>query len=107
MSGTSFDGVDAALIKTDGEDYIKIISSEFVEYEKKEKILYKSSILKNLNFLTNVINNRHIEVIHLLLKRTGLKLKDIDLIGLHGQTFFHKPQESWSWQYIDSEKFVK
>ena len=37
MSGTSFDGVDAALIKTDGEDYIKIISSEFVEYEKKRK----------------------------------------------------------------------
>ena len=29
MSGTSFDGVDAALIKTDGENYIKFIDAIF------------------------------------------------------------------------------
>ena len=52
MSGTSFDGVDAALIKTDGENYIKFIDSAFLSYSKKEKRLYKSSILKNFSFLT-------------------------------------------------------
>ena len=41
MSGTSFDGVDAALIKTDGENYFKFIDSAFLSYSKKEKRLYK------------------------------------------------------------------
>ena len=32
MSGTSFDGVDAAIIKTDGKYYIKRIETDFVKY---------------------------------------------------------------------------
>ena len=37
MSGTSFDGVDAALIKTDGKNYIKFIDSAFLAYSKKRE----------------------------------------------------------------------
>ena len=37
MSGTSFDGVDAAIIRTDGKDYVKYIDSTFVPYKKKNK----------------------------------------------------------------------
>ena len=107
MSGTSFDGVDAALIKTDGENYIKFIDSAFLSYSKKEKRLYKSSILKNFSFLTKAIDRKHKEVIKILLKKTCIKINSVDLIGLHGQTFFHKPEEKWSWQYINSEKLAK
>lgn len=107
MSGTSFDGVDAALIKTDGENYIKFIGSAFLAYSKKEKHLYKKSILNNINFLTKAIDDKHIEVIKLLLKKTNIKIRSVNLIGLHGQTFFHKPEEKWSWQYINSEKLLK
>ena len=42
MSGTSFDGVDVAMIKTDGEDYIKFIDSAFIPYTKKEKFSFQS-----------------------------------------------------------------
>ncbi len=107
MSGTSFDGVDAALIKTDGENYIKFIDSAFLPYSKKEKKLYKSSILKNFYFLTKAIDKKHIEVIKVLLKKACIKKNSVDLIGLHGQTFSHKPEEKWSWQYINSEKLAK
>ena len=65
MSGTSFDGVDAALIRTDGINHIEVIDSAFLEYDNKEKKLYKSSVLQNLKKITNVIDNRHIEVIHI------------------------------------------
>ena len=47
MSGTSFDGVDAAIIKTDGEHYIKRIETSFIKYSTREKDLYQNSILKN------------------------------------------------------------
>ena len=40
MSGTSFDGVDAALIKTNGRNFIELIDTSYVEYSAKEKSLY-------------------------------------------------------------------
>ena len=58
MSGTSFDGVDAALIKQT-ENYIEFIHSEFLPFSKKEKTLYKISVLKNYNFLTKAIDKIH------------------------------------------------
>ena len=45
MSGTN-DGVDAALIRTDGKNHIEVIDS-FLEYDNEEKKLYKSSVLQN------------------------------------------------------------
>ena len=39
MSGTSFDGVDAAIIKTDGQYFIKTIESIFIKYSNAEKSL--------------------------------------------------------------------
>ena len=107
MSGTSFDGVDAALIKTDGKDHIEYLNSEFLPFSKKEKTLYKVSILKNYNFLTKAIDKKHIEVIKKLLTKTNIKNSHIDLIGLHGQTLFHKPEQKWSWQYINAKKITR
>ena len=40
MSGTSFDGVDVALIKTDGNNLIENINSHCIKYTKYEKELY-------------------------------------------------------------------
>ena len=107
MSGTSFDGVDAAIIRTDGKDYVKYIDSTFVPYKKKIRELFNISILKNYKILTKSINTSHINAINFLLNKNNLKISDIDVIGLHGQTFAHKPEESWSWQYINVEKFIK
>ncbi len=99
MSGTSFDGVDAALIKTDGYNYIKYIKSSFVEYTNTEKDLYFDSVVKNYKKVTDIINCKHIIAIRKLLEGFS---KKIHVIGLHGQTFFHKPREAWTWQYINS-----
>ena len=104
MSGTSFDGVDAALIKTNGRNFIELIDTSYVEYSPLEKSLYNSSIIKNYKKITDIINNKHISAIKILLTNNS---NDIDVIGLHGQTFYHKPNESWTWQYINSELIAK
>ena len=104
MSGTSFDGVDAAIIKTDGKDYIKRIETDFVKYSSSEKALYQSSILKNYKIITKAIDNKHKKVIKKILKKFA---KKVDIIGLHGQTFFHNPNSGWTWQYINSKKIMR
>ena len=107
MSGTSFDGVDAAIIKTDGKQKIEFVDSIFIPYLKKERKLYECSLIKNYIKILDFINNKHIKAIKSLLKKAKLKYENIDIIGLHGQTIRHKPEERWSWQEINSKKFVK
>ena len=103
MSGTSFDGVDAAIIKTDGQHYIKRIETSFIKYSNSEKALYQNSILKNYKKITSIIDNKHKLVIEKIIKKFG---KKVDIIGLHGQTFFHSPALRWTWQYINSKKIM-
>ncbi len=107
MSGTSFDGVDAAIIRTDGKNYIKFINATYIPYTKKERSLYETSIFKNYHYITNFINNKHLKAIKTLLTKTKFNYDNVDVIGLHGQTIKHKPEEKWSWQNIDAVKFVK
>ena len=59
MSGTSFDGVDAAIIETDGKYFIKKVETSFIEYNKKEREIYHDSILKNYSktYLLNASKN--------------------------------------------------
>ena len=104
MSGTSFDGVDAAIIKTDGQYYIKRIETSFIKYSDSEKVLYQNSILKNYKKIRNVIDNKHKKVIEKIIKKFG---KKVDVIGLHGQTFFHNPNSRWTWQYINSKRIMR
>ena len=104
MSGTSFDGVDAALIKTDGRNSIELIDTSYIEYSSLEKSLYNNSIIKNYKKITDIINDKHIVAIKTLLANNS---HEIDIIGLHGQTFFHKPNKSWTWQYINAELIAK
>ena len=100
MSGTSFDGVDAAIIKTDGKKFIKSIENCYAKYSTAEKSIYFESVLKNYRRITEIIDNKHKLVIEKILKKFG---KKVDIIGLHGQTFFHKPHAKWTWQYINSK----
>ena len=104
MSGTSFDGVDAAIIKTDGQHYIRRIETSYIKYSKREKNLYQSSILKNYKKITSLIDNKHKLVIEKIIKKFG---KKVDIIGLHGQTFFHNPNSRWTWQYINSKTIMR
>ncbi len=104
MSGTSFDGVDAAIIKTDGQHYIKRLETSFIKYSNSEKALYQNSILNNYKKITNAVDKKHKRVIEKIIKKFG---KKVDIIGLHGQTFFHNPNSRWSWQYINSKKIMR
>ena len=112
MSGTSADGIDFSLIKTDGLDYFEPLSSVSVSYDKdlKKKIISFSKTFndKNSHFnivlLEELITNKYIEGIRKLIKKVKIKFKNIDVIGVHGQTIFHDPKNNISLQLINSKK---
>lgn len=95
MSGTSFDGVDAALIETDGLSHINIKDGVYLPYPKELQDRIASVISNDYTQIWEV--ERDLTVLHadacsLLLKKLNISNKDIDLLGFHGQTIKHDPK---------------
>ena len=112
MSGTSLDGLDISLIKSDGIK--KITSSYNITYKYSQQIKDDISFLikkinKNQSFnfssIEEKINDIFLQKIKLYLKKFNIKKSEIDIIGLHGQTILHRPKENISIQ-IGCGKFL-
>ncbi|MEM9468585.1 MAG: anhydro-N-acetylmuramic acid kinase [Pseudomonadota bacterium] len=100
MSGTSLDGVDVALVETDGKDVTQLL--DYQEFPYSEDIRAVVSLVLGRQELDNdvrkaerLITNAHIEAIH----QTGW---NADVIGFHGQTILHDPKNKRSWQIGDA-----
>ena len=104
------DGVDASLIRSDGYNQLINILYEYYEYNEtlhKELIELRNLILTidDLKLHANRIKEleREITLFHTkIVNEMSLKYKDeIDLIGFHGQTIFHNPDQKISKQLGD------
>ncbi len=104
MSGTSLDGIDAALIKTDGKTCAESIGSVSIPYddELREKLFHCLGAQEDLDgriTRTEIEMTRaHAGAVDWLLGKTGFHPQDIDIIGFHGQTLFHDPAAQFTWQ---------
>lgn len=102
MSGTSLDGVDAAFLETDGENHIKPGPFVSVPYEEGLRARLRACFGKTAEETRDVENDltvAHAEAI----KKLGVSLKDVDLIGFHGQTISHAPEKGFTCQIGDGE----
>ncbi|MFZ9181100.1 MAG: anhydro-N-acetylmuramic acid kinase [Rickettsiales bacterium] len=111
MSGTSLDGIDLALIETDGFDYIKVLKTDYFAFEDNlqiqiKKIFFEKILVNEICELENIITNHHIELVNNFLKKNNLKSQDIDLIGFHGLTLYHNPSLNISWQIGNSQNLA-
>lgn len=98
MSGTSADGVDAALIETDGQSYVEFKAFLYLPYEKEFQtsiVRAQTEDLPLIDFLRleKAITEHHADAVNGLLQNEGLSADDIDVIGFHGQTVRHAPAE--------------
>ena len=110
MSGTSMDGVDLSVIKSDGNDQFSSIYNTYKEFDDG---LYKQLISlrdKISNFIDLKTHSKEINDVekkftlfnsHLINEVIGHINEDIDLIGFHGQTVFHNPKIQISKQLGD------
>jgi len=113
MSGTSMDGVDASIIKSDGEKSIKIVDDLYIKYDDITKSELKKTVdlcttknmykrlIKKIEKIEKKITLLHAVACNKIRKRN--KKINIDLIGFHGQTILHKPGNGYSIQIGDSQ----
>lgn len=119
MSGTSLDGVDAAIVKTDGETVKGYGKACHISYTTEQRELLQEAFalakregkpnLRSNSILNaeGVINKIHCEVVKEIIELNELQAKDIDVIGFHGQTLLHNPDEGWSWQIGDGQEIAE
>ena len=110
MSGTSMDGVDASVIKSDGENNYEPIFNKYFEYDE---VIYSDllNLRDKINSIKDLTTNsyqikeleRKITLFHAKISKETIKSAgiDVDLVGFHGQTIFHNAQEKISKQIGD------
>jgi len=119
MSGTSMDGIDLAMLETDGDQVIRRGASSFTAYDASfrkllEKALATAKAIEvrserpdELADLEAELTDRHAAAVEAFLLREGLTAKDIDVVGFHGQTVLHRPQQALTVQLGDGEALAK
>ena len=112
MSGTSMDGVDASLIRSNGIDEFTKILDEYHEYDTNlhlRLIDLRNHILnfEDLKKFSSSIDEieREVTLFHgKIIEQISLKYDDkIDLIGFHGQTIYHNPEKKITRQLGDGK----
>ena len=110
MSGTSMDGVDLSVIKSDGNDQFSSIYNTYKEFDDglyKQLISLRDKItnFKDLKTHSTEINDVEKKFTlfnsQLINEVIGDINENIDLIGFHGQTVFHDPKIQISKQLGD------
>jgi len=113
MSGTSLDGVDAALVETDGESVAVPGPALTFPYDLPTRVMLRAAlgdakevaegepVPYAIRHVERRLTEIHAEAVSQLLNKANLSAKDVSLIGFHGQTILHRPEQRWTWQIGD------
>lgn len=104
MSGTSLDGVDAALIQTDGRNRVTLGPALTQSYGDAFQGLAARKLAEPPN--VRQLTDRHVAAVQELLRRTDLRPDEVHVIGFPGQTVAHAPGEGWTWQVGDAGRLA-
>ena len=116
MSGTSMDGVDLSIIKTDGKSKYIGILDEYFEYPKKiyknltslrDKIKSSKDLKKQrkqIEIIEKEITIFHAKAVNQVIKKSS---ENVDFVGFHGQTIFHNAKVKITKQLGDGKLLSK
>ena len=112
MSGTSLDGIDVALIETDGREMIRPLVFSSYPYAQRERdaiyaALGSSTPTEDVKTAEDVVTRTHVMALKLFMKEFNLTPDQVDVIGFHGQTIFHDPENHFTWQIGDSAEIAQ
>src|SRR5580700_8746008 len=108
MSGTSMDGVDAAVLETDGDSVLVAGPHLGIPYptQLRRTLLRLPAADVDLEAVEQVVTDLHAEAVRQLCAEANLTLTGIDLIGFHGQTIQHQPEDRRTWQLGDGQRLA-
>jgi len=113
MSGTSMDGVDVALITTDGTTISGFGPTFSRPYTTAERQVIAEAVSQAPRIADRadrtgihgdaerVVTDAHAAAVSAFLSENGMKPGDIDVIGFHGQTILHRPDQHLTVQIGD------
>ena len=112
MSGTSRDGIDAALIETDGEGAVAAVEFHAMAYDdgfrlRLAEACHRAMAMERPGFEPLIaaveveLTEYHVQAVADLLGRSGHIAEDVGVIGFHGHTVAHRPARGWTWQIGD------
>lgn len=101
MSGTSVDGVDAALVEISGDDdrpAVKLLAFENKPYPAsvRPKIfdLFRpeTATVDKVGYMNFLLGELYAQSALSVIRKAGVRPEEVDAIGSHGQTIWHEPQ---------------
>ncbi|USI73045.1 anhydro-N-acetylmuramic acid kinase [Sphingomonas morindae] len=118
MSGTSLDGVDAALIETDGEAHVRPIAFRSEPYAETDRRQLQAATQRALacaapgadatiDAAAAMLTDRHVAAVRRLLAEAGVAPEQVAVAGFHGQTVAHRPDRGWTWQIGDGAALAR
>jgi anhydro-N-acetylmuramic acid kinase len=114
ISGTSMDGIDIGLIKTDGREIVQGGPGRMMPYpaelrQKLQTLLIDPSIAERdpLTELEHAVTDAFTAAIAVFLRDEKIAPGDVDLIGLHGQTIYHRPERRFTRQLGFGQKMAR
>lgn len=119
MSGTSLDGVDVALIETDGKQIKAFGPSGYRPYTDRERSLLLQALTEAVDLTKRdarpgilrdaerAVTIAHAEAIAIFTAQNRITPEDIDIVGFHGQTVLHRPERGLTVQIGDAAALAK
>lgn len=110
MSGTSMDGVDVAIIETDGEEIQSFGPAASFAYSQFERQLLLEAVeaARSLSrrddrsgvlaIAEKMVTDKHVESVNAFAAANAIALSSVDVIGFHGQTVIHRPEKGFTVQ---------
>lgn len=101
MSGTSVDGVDAALVRistADGELKVEQLAFQNKPFPPgvREKIFElfdpEKATVKKIGYMNFLLGEIYASAAREVAEAAGVPIEDVDVIGSHGQTIWHEPK---------------
>src|SRR5437868_4555030 len=119
MSGTSLDGVDVAMIETDGRRVKAFGPSGYRPYTKDERNLLRQALTEAVDLAERdarpgilreaerAVTIAHAEAVAAFTAQNRITCEDIDIVGFHGQTVLHRPDRKLTVQIGDAAALAK
>ncbi|MGE3150081.1 MAG: anhydro-N-acetylmuramic acid kinase [Pseudorhodoplanes sp.] len=119
MSGTSMDGVDAAVLETDGETVSAFGPVFYRPYAEDERAVLRAALAEAaaltdrtarpgaVGLAEALVTRAHAEAVEQLLAAHAIPPPTVDVVGFHGQTVLHRPAHRLTVQIGDGEALAR
>ncbi len=118
MSGTSMDGIDVAMIRTDGESAVEAVACEALDYDSAQRALLSEAMALSadltardsrpgkLRHIEAEITRWHADAVGWFCEKHGVGGSADAVVGFHGQTVVHRPEIGLTVQLGDGQSLA-